>query len=121
GAYAERVPLRDAELTAAVPDGVDPVIAAALGTSGLAAYLALTATAEVREGEDVAVLGADGQVGRVAVQVARTLGAGRIVAVVHRGDDAARRYGSGADAGVSAAESGSRGARPRSPLPGRSD
>jgi|SRR5699024_712996 len=121
GAYAERVPLRDAELTAAVPDGVDPVIAAALGTSGLAAYLALTATAELREGEDVAVLGADGQVGRVAVQVARTLGAGRIVAVVHRDDDAARRYDLGADAVVSSADIDSLGERLRSALPGGAD
>jgi NADPH:quinone reductase-like Zn-dependent oxidoreductase len=61
-------------------DDVDLPLAAALGTAGLAAWIPLTRRAPVREGETVLVLGATGTVGQVAVQVARLLGAGRIVA-----------------------------------------
>ncbi len=63
-----------------VPDGVDPVIAAALGNAGLAAHTGLRWRAGLQPDETVVVLGATGVVGRLAVQVARLLGAGRVVA-----------------------------------------
>jgi NADPH2:quinone reductase len=88
GAFAERVPLAGAE-TVPLPGGLDASRAAALGISGVAAWTALAGTGALRPGESVLVLGANGQVGRIAVQAARLLGAARVTAVVQH--EAARR------------------------------
>jgi NADPH-dependent curcumin reductase CurA len=50
-----------------------------LGTTGLTAYVALTEIAPVRAGDTVFVSAAAGAVGSVAGQLARLLGAGRVV------------------------------------------
>ncbi|WP_324651719.1 NADP-dependent oxidoreductase [Georgenia sp. H159] len=50
-----------------------------LGMTGLTAYVGLTAVAELRAGETVFVSGAAGAVGQVVGQVAKALGAGRVV------------------------------------------
>lgn len=50
-----------------------------LGTTGLTAYAALTRTAPVRAGDVVFVSAAAGAVGSVAGQVARALGASRVI------------------------------------------
>ncbi len=63
-----------------VPSGVSDLVAAALGNTGLAAWLALAWRAGLRRGETVLVLGATGAVGTIAVQAAKLLGAGRVVA-----------------------------------------
>jgi NADPH:quinone reductase-like Zn-dependent oxidoreductase len=99
GSMAERT-LVAAGALMPVPDGVDDTVAAALGNSGLAAWLALTWRAQLQEGESVLVLGATGIVGQVAIQAARLLGAARVVAAAR---DAARLRRStelGADAVV---------------------
>jgi NADPH:quinone reductase-like Zn-dependent oxidoreductase len=101
GTWAERFAAPESALLP-VLDGVDDVTAAALLTPGLTAWLALTHVAELGAGESVLVLGATGTLGSVAVQAARQLGAGRVVAV---GRDAARlerSRGRGADATVAA-------------------
>src|SRR3954452_19999390 len=97
GSMAERtlVP-RDALLP--VADGVDDAVAAALGNTGLGGWLAVEWRAGLQPGETVLVLGATGAVGSVAVQAAKLLGAGRVVAadrpddrldaLLHRGADA---------------------------------
>jgi NADPH:quinone reductase-like Zn-dependent oxidoreductase len=69
---------RDAMLD--VADGVSDLVAAALGNTGLGAWLALTWRADVQPGETVLVLGATGAVGNAAIQIAKLLGAGRVVA-----------------------------------------
>ncbi|MFI7449268.1 NADP-dependent oxidoreductase [Nonomuraea sp. NPDC049714] len=51
----------------------------ALGTTGLTAYAALTEVAPVREGDVVFVSAAAGAVGSVAGQIARKLGAARVI------------------------------------------
>lgn len=86
GAFAERFSAVDDTLVE-VPGSADDVLAAALGVPGLAAWLPLTWVAPVRAGETVVVLGATGNLGAVAVQAAKLLGAGRVVAV---GRDASR-------------------------------
>ena len=103
GSVAEWVPLGEAE-TAAVPAGLDPAIAAAFGVSGLAAWTALQHTGQLKEGETVLVLGAEGQVGQVALQAARLLGAAAVVGVAR--DEAGRQValGRGADAAVTLEE-----------------
>ncbi|MFE3192278.1 NADP-dependent oxidoreductase [Nocardia sp. NPDC059240] len=51
----------------------------ALGTTGLTAYAALTSIAEVRPGDVVFISAAAGAVGSVAGQIARQLGASRVI------------------------------------------
>ncbi|MEV8534856.1 NADP-dependent oxidoreductase [Streptomyces sp. NPDC051211] len=74
-----------AVLDAATATVVDPALAppaaylGALGTTGLTAYAALTRTAPVREGDVVFVSAAAGAVGSVAGQLARKLGASRVI------------------------------------------
>ena len=79
GALAERAVVSGGQ-TVPIPDNVPDGVAAALGTPGIAAYLALTRRAQLKAGETVLVLAASGVLGSIAVQAARLLGAGRIVA-----------------------------------------
>ncbi|WP_410589402.1 quinone oxidoreductase family protein [Amycolatopsis sp. lyj-23] len=80
GAFADRVLVADADVLP-LPHGIDPVLAAAVGNAGTAAYLPLVEIAGVRRGETVLVLGATGAVGQLAVQIARQVGAGRVIGV----------------------------------------
>jgi NADPH2:quinone reductase len=78
GAMAERAIIPSA-YQSPVPDGVDAVTAAAMPGSALAALFPLKGGAQLQPGETVLVHGATGFAGRLAVQVAKLLGAGRIV------------------------------------------
>jgi NADPH:quinone reductase-like Zn-dependent oxidoreductase len=69
-----------------VPEGLDDVTAAALPNPGLSSWAALIDRARLARGETVLVNGATGTSGRLAVQIARHLGAGKIIAT---GRDAA--------------------------------
>ena len=62
-----------------VPETVSDDLAAALGLSAIAAWMALTWRGGMRPGEHVLVLGASGTVGQAGIQVARLHGAGRVV------------------------------------------
>jgi NADPH:quinone reductase-like Zn-dependent oxidoreductase len=62
-----------------VPDGVDDATAAALPNPALSAWAALEWRARLEVGETVLVLGATGVAGKLAVQVAKHLGAGLVV------------------------------------------
>ncbi|TDB88726.1 NADP-dependent oxidoreductase [Actinomadura sp. KC216] len=86
----------------------------ALGTTGLTAYAALTQVAPVREGDVVFVSAAAGAVGSIAGQLARKLGAARVIGsaggprktrklVADFGYDAAIDYRAGSLAGHLAA------------------
>lgn len=67
------------ELAVPVPDELDDATAVAIGIAGTAAWVPLARIACVRRDDRVLVLGATGLVGRIAVQVARLLGAERVV------------------------------------------
>lgn len=97
GAIAERAPLGDAHVVE-VPAGADTVLAAALGIAGLAGWLPFAWRAPLAGGENVLVLGATGSVGLVAVQTAKLLGAGRVVAVGRSSAGLERAADHGADA-----------------------
>jgi NADPH2:quinone reductase len=99
GTMAERVAAPEAAL-APVPDGADPALACALGIAGMAGWMPVAARAPVRQGETVLVLGATGAVGSVAMQAARLLGAGRVVAAGRDAEALERTRGLGADAVV---------------------
>ena len=99
GSMAERTLVPSDELLD-VAEGVDDAVAAALGNTALAAWLALTWRAELQAGETVLVLGATGACGGIAVQVAKTLGAGRVVAAGRAGERLNGLRERGADAVV---------------------
>lgn len=80
GSIAERAVV-DPDLTIPLPEQLPDEAALAVGIAGLAAWVPLESVARLGRGETVVVLGATGAVGRIAVQVARLLGAGRVVAV----------------------------------------
>ncbi len=81
-----------------LPDEVDTDLAAALGLSAIAAWMALTWRGHLQPGEQVLVLGASGAVGQVAVQAARLLGAGRVIAASRDEKGRTRALSLGADA-----------------------
>lgn len=82
----------------ALPDDVEDDLVAALGLSAIAAWMALTWRGRLQPGEQVLVLGASGAVGHVAVQAARILGAGRVIAASRDQEALARALTRGADA-----------------------
>jgi NADPH:quinone reductase-like Zn-dependent oxidoreductase len=96
GSMAERTVVPK-ESVLDIADDVHGAVAAALGNTGITAWLALEWRARLKPGETVLVLGAGGAVGRVAVPVAHELGAGRVVAVDRPSERLARL---GADAVV---------------------
>jgi NADPH2:quinone reductase len=98
GFMAERAVATDENVVGIDGDGVDDALAACFGVAGLAAWLALEWRGDVREGETVLVLGASGAVGAIAVQAAKLLGAGRVVAAArsHSGLERARELGADA-------------------------
>jgi NADPH:quinone reductase-like Zn-dependent oxidoreductase len=63
-----------------LPEDVADDLVAALGLSAIAAWMGLTWRGQMQPGEQVLVLGASGAVGQVAVQAAKLLGAGRVIA-----------------------------------------
>lgn len=83
-----------------LPADADPAVAASLGVAGLAAWLPLSWRAPVEPGETVLVLGATGTLGLIAVQAAKLLGAGRVVAAGRRPEGLERAAAKGADATV---------------------
>lgn len=99
GAIAERAAVGDAHVVD-VPEGADAALAAGLGIAGLAGWLPFAWRAPLVEGEDVLVLGATGSVGLVAVQAAKLLGAGRVVAAGRSAAGLERAADRGADATV---------------------
>jgi NADPH:quinone reductase len=99
GALAELLAVAE-DVCVPLPEGFDPALAGALGVAGLAGWLPVAFRAPVREGETVLVLGATGTAGLVAVEAARLLGAGRIVAAGRNPEALARAVERGADAAV---------------------
>jgi len=79
GAMAQRTVVPQA-FCFPIPDSVDDETAAALPNPGVSAWLSLTYRAKLTPGENVLILGATGVTGKLAVKIAKLLGAGRVVA-----------------------------------------
>ena len=80
GSMAERTVV-DTRRSVVLPDDADPVAIAAAMNPVMSSWLALRHRTAFVEGQQVLVLGATGNAGRMAVQVARLLGASAVVAV----------------------------------------
>ncbi|CAN7741918.1 zinc-binding alcohol dehydrogenase family protein [Caballeronia sp. LjRoot29] len=63
-----------------LPAGLDEVTAAAIAIPGMSSWAALTERAKLVKGETVLINGATGVSGRLAVQIAKYLGAGKVIA-----------------------------------------
>lgn len=78
GAMAEKTVIPEGYYVP-VPEGVDAVTAAALPASALTSLFPLKWGAKLQPGETVLINGSTGVSGKLAVQIAKLLGAGRVV------------------------------------------
>jgi len=84
-----------------LPEGVDDLTAAALPNAALSSWLPLAYRAKLQPGETVLILGATGAAGKIAIQVAKYLGAGHVIAA-GRNERVLRTLGElGADSTIS--------------------
>jgi NADPH:quinone reductase-like Zn-dependent oxidoreductase len=97
GTMAERV-VADRRRCAALPSGVDVAAIAAAMNPAMSSWLALRLRAPLQPGQSVFVLGATGNAGQMALQVAKLLGAGRVVGA---GREVSRLASSGTDEVIS--------------------
>lgn len=96
GSMAERAVV---DLRRVVPlgDGVDPLKVAAAMNPAMSSWVALRRRVPLQPGQAVLVLGATGNAGTMAVQVAKRLGAGRVVGAGRNPDRLAGLLDLGAD------------------------
>jgi NADPH:quinone reductase-like Zn-dependent oxidoreductase len=79
GTFAERA-VTNASLSVRLPEGLDSLTAAGIANPGMSSWVALQFRAAFVAGESVLILGATGSAGQLAVQIAKRLGARRVVA-----------------------------------------
>src|SRR6202034_3596717 len=78
GAMAEQTVI-DQRRSVALPEGIDPIPVAAAVNPVMSSWIALRQRTNFEPGQSVLVLGATGSSGRMAVQVAKHLGAGHVI------------------------------------------
>jgi NADPH2:quinone reductase len=79
GGYAQFVSA-PTNTTIIIPESADDAMMAAIPTQGMTAWLMLNASTQLHPGESVFVHGGGGGVGSLAVQIAKAMGAGLVVA-----------------------------------------
>jgi len=99
GSFADRCVTARA-LCLPVPEALDDVTVAAMANPGMSSWAALTLRAGFVAGESVLILGATGVAGKLAVQIAKRLGARRVVAAGRNPAALEELPGLGADAVV---------------------
>ncbi len=99
GGYAERVAAAEPMLFE-VPDEVDDVTALGLLVQGTTAWLLLRNGTHLEPGESIVVHAAAGGVGTLAVQLAKAMGAGRVIAAASTQDKRDLALSLGADAAI---------------------
>ncbi|MFP3505257.1 quinone oxidoreductase family protein [Burkholderia sp. SIMBA_062] len=100
GAMAERTIVPDAQCVP-LPDGLDDITAAAIAIPGMSSWAALIERARFVAGETVLVNGATGTSGRLAVRIAKHLGAAKVIATGRNAVALEALLSAGADAVVS--------------------
>jgi NADPH:quinone reductase-like Zn-dependent oxidoreductase len=90
----------DSRRSVPLPDGADVVKIAAAMNPAMSAWVALRRRVPIEAGQSVLILGATGNAGQMAVQVAKRLGAGRVVGAGRDRSRLATLAGLGADATV---------------------
>lgn len=85
GSMAERTVVRPTQCVP-LPDDLDDVTAAAIANPGMSSWAAYRERARLKPGETVLVNGASGTSGRLAVQIARHLGAKKVIATARNAD-----------------------------------
>jgi NADPH:quinone reductase-like Zn-dependent oxidoreductase len=90
----------DTRRSVPLPEGADVVKIAAAMNPAMSSWVALRRRVPLRPGQSVLVLGATGNAGQMAVQVAKRLGAGRVVGAGRDVGRLATLPGLGADATV---------------------
>jgi NADPH2:quinone reductase len=100
GTFSERA-LASSSMCMPLPEGLHDITAAGIANPAMSSWVALTARAKFVSGESVLILGATGVAGRLAIQIAKRLGARRVIAA-GRNPQALEKLGSlGADAVIS--------------------
>ena len=84
-----------------IPDTLDDVTVAAMMNPGMSSWAALKSRAQFVTGENILILGATGIAGELAVQIAKRLGAGKVIAAGRNPEALARAKQRGADATIS--------------------
>jgi NADPH:quinone reductase-like Zn-dependent oxidoreductase len=79
GTFSERT-VTARSMCIEVPDGLDSATVAAIVNPGMSSWAALMQRAGFKAGENLLVLGATGAAGQLAIQIAKHLGARRVVA-----------------------------------------
>lgn len=79
GSMAEKTVIRPGQCVS-LPDNLDDVTAAAIANPGMSAWAAFKERAKLAAGETVLVNGATGTAGRLAIQIAKHMGARKVVA-----------------------------------------
>jgi len=79
GSMAEKAVVKASQCIS-LPDNLDDITAAAIANPGMSSWAAFKERARLVAGETVLVNGATGMAGRLAVQIAKYLGAGKIIA-----------------------------------------
>jgi NADPH:quinone reductase-like Zn-dependent oxidoreductase len=83
-----------------LPSGADPVLLAAAMNPGMSSWVALQQRIEFTPGQAMLILGATGSAGQLAIQIAKHLGAGTVVAAGRGAQKLAALPGLGADATI---------------------
>lgn len=105
GGYAEYLTV-PAAVAFPVPAGMDAVDAAALPLQGITAYQIISTFGRLQPGERIFIQAAAGGVGTMAVQLARALGAGQIIASASTQEKLDLALSLGADVGINYTQTG---------------
>jgi NADPH:quinone reductase len=109
GGYAEYAVAHESAVYP-IPEGLDDGAALALLIQGLTAWHLFRTSARLAEGESVVVISGAGGVGSLAVQLAKPLGAGRVIATASTEEKRELAVSLGADAAVDPAVDDLKGA-----------
>ena len=99
GSMAERTVI-DVRRSIPLPADADPIRLAAAMNPGMSSWVALGHRVEFTAGQSVLILGATGSAGQLAIQIARHLGAGHVIAAGRGADRLAALAALGADATI---------------------